>query len=131
MNAHRRPPARRCRRQGSAIVLCMLAVAVLSLSSLAIVRGHRRLNARVASVQNEARGRAVAEGLLHRHIARVRSGGAASSTTDPALRATPYDRAFATAAVPTGGRMQVSVNLFPAATVPTPSIPFDVAATSP
>ncbi|MEM8911113.1 MAG: hypothetical protein AAGC97_05040 [Planctomycetota bacterium] len=116
-----RPP-----RIGSAMVLCMLAVVVLSLGSLTIVRGHRHLNASVAANGDQTRGRAVAEGLLHRHLARLRAAGGAtiSATTDPSLQGTPYQWATASSGAANGGSVTVQVDLFPTSTVATPPLFF-------
>lgn len=56
-------------QQGSAILLCFLAIAVLSVASISIVRSHRRLNIRRSVALSTVQGRFAAEGLMNRQIA--------------------------------------------------------------
>ncbi|TWT92276.1 hypothetical protein [Neorhodopirellula pilleata] len=56
-------------RKGSAIVLAILAIAVVSLAGVTIVRSHRRMNFRQSAVQARTQGRLIAHGLVHREIA--------------------------------------------------------------
>lgn len=105
------------------MVLCMLAVAILSISALSIVRSHRRINARAMAVGDQARGIAVAEGLLHRHVALARhSGGVVLPQTDPGLAGTVHADAVAILAYPDPARINVRVNLFPRSTPAVPSL---------
>lgn len=57
------------RRKGSAIVLAILAIAVISMAGITIVRSHRRMNFRQSAVQARTEGRLIAHGLVHREIA--------------------------------------------------------------
>ncbi|MEM9364891.1 MAG: hypothetical protein AAGD07_02770 [Planctomycetota bacterium] len=112
-------PGRRERdpRRGSALVLCMLAVAVMSLSAIAIVRNQQRASLRARSVRDRAMGQAVADGLMHRHVALVRnSGGFVPVNPDPELDSLGYDQTQTTLSVDTvNNEVSVSVLLYPTA----------------
>lgn len=71
-------------RRGSAILLCFLAMAVVSVASITIARSHRRLNIRRSVTQSSVQGRLIAEGLTQRQIAYQR--------THPSLVVAPVDK---------------------------------------
>ncbi|WP_404309784.1 hypothetical protein [Neorhodopirellula lusitana] len=56
-------------RNGSAIILSIMAIAVISLASLAVVRSHKRMNYKQSALQARTEGRLVADGLIHREVA--------------------------------------------------------------
>ncbi|MCM2369746.1 hypothetical protein [Aporhodopirellula aestuarii] len=77
----------RASRRGSAILLCYLAMAVVSVASIAIARSHRRLNMRRSVTLSSVQGRLVADGLVHRQIAYQR--------INPSLVLAPIDKTLA------------------------------------
>ena len=68
---HRRT-RKRCRRQGSALLVCTLAAVVLSMASIAILRSTHRSIARIDALQSSVRGRCISQGLYQRSIAILR-----------------------------------------------------------
>jgi len=114
-----RPLRRVTRRRGSAIVLCCLAMAVLSLASIAIVRSHARLNVRRSTTISQTHGRMLADALLHREIAwRRNPGNTTSAPTRTLLRDLPR---YPSASVSidqvslVDNTIDLSVRLYPAA----------------
>ncbi|EMI44390.1 hypothetical protein [Rhodopirellula sp. SWK7] len=81
MNVKRRP------RRGSAILLCFLAMAVVSVASIAIARSHRRLNIRRSVLLSSVQGKLIADALTHRQIAYQR--------INPSLVLAPIDKTLA------------------------------------
>ncbi len=81
MNVKRRP------RSGSAILLCFLAMAVVSVASIAIARSHRRLNIRRSVLLSSVQGKLIADALTHRQIAYQR--------INPSLVLAPIDKTLA------------------------------------
>lgn len=78
-------------RQGSALLLCTLAAAVLSMGGIAILRSTQRSIVRVESQQSARQGRAITEGLYQRSVAMLRQNPATIGTiTDPAGSRTAY-----------------------------------------
>lgn len=86
-------PTRRRAHHGSAIVLCLLAVAVSSVATLTIVRSQRRATARASALLDRTAGDAIAQGLLHRQIALVkRDGGLKKIDIDPVVEKLGYTK---------------------------------------
>lgn len=114
---------KRSQRRGSALVLCMLAVAVMSLSAIAIVRNQQRASLRAHSIRDRVVGQAVADGLVHRHVALVRNaGGLVAENSDPDLDALGYDQTRTTLSVDTStNEVSVSVLLYPTAPLSQPA----------
>lgn len=80
----------RSSRHGSAIILSVVAIAVISLASITVVRSHRRMNFQRSATKLRSEGRLIADGLIHREIAfsrQVPLKGQAPS--DPALKLFP------------------------------------------
>lgn len=59
-------------RRGSALLVCTLAAAVLSMAAIAIIRSSQRSMGRVDSLRASCQGRCVAEGLYQRAVAILR-----------------------------------------------------------
>jgi hypothetical protein len=56
-------------RKGSAIILSIVAIAILSMASLTLLRSFRRMNFRHSATIGHAQGQMIADGLIHRRIA--------------------------------------------------------------
>jgi hypothetical protein len=67
-NHHRISPCRR----GSALLLCTLAIAVISLASIAIVRSNQRGIANIDGIRASRQARYNADGMVQRSIATIR-----------------------------------------------------------
>lgn len=125
MMRHQSKAPRRSRpaHNGSAIVLCILAIAVISLASVTIVRSHRRMNFRRSAIKARSHGRLIADGLIHREIAFTRQPSLAGRTPlDPDLKTMlGFENAQAVASNfdATGETMTVQVLLYPGAPVAT------------
>lgn len=74
------PQRNRRKRRGSALVVCTIATAALSLAAIAIVRSGTRSIARLESLRSTDAGRHVAAGLTQRAIATLRNDPSASGT---------------------------------------------------
>ncbi|GAA5505332.1 hypothetical protein [Novipirellula caenicola] len=90
---NRLQPSRRARRRtGSALLLCTLAAAVLSMSAIAILRSSKLAIARVDARRTAIQGRHIAAGLVQRAIAELKSDSnfegeiVAAGTTMPTAR---------------------------------------------
>jgi type II secretory pathway component PulK len=71
-------------RRGSALLVCTLAAAVLSMAAIAILRSSQRSIARVDSLRGSCHGRCVAEGLFQRAVAILRTNPNTTGTiVDP------------------------------------------------
>ena len=71
-------------RRGSAILLCTLAAAVLSMSAIAILRSSRHHIARTDAQRSSVQGHHVADGLAQRCVAVLRADpGATGTIIDP------------------------------------------------
>lgn len=107
------------RRQGSAIVLAILTIAIVSLASITIVRSHRRANFRQSAVQSRTQGRLIADGLVHREIAFHRTSPSVGLTPpDRSLQALPafsQAQAISSNIDATAETMDASVTLYPGA----------------
>ena len=116
----RRPLAK---RHGSAIILCMVAIAVISVASITVVRSHRRLNFRRSATQARSHGRLIADGLVHREIAYNRqSPSSGPAPSNPELETMPgFEKARASVSDydKAGETMTVDVLLYPGAPVAT------------
>jgi hypothetical protein len=109
-------------RRGSALLLCTLAAAVLSVSAIAIIRSTQRGIVRVESQQAARQGRATTEGLLQRSIAILRTNPLTTGTIpDPAGPAGAY--ADLRAMSPTA--TQIQIFLYANSTIPAKSIVVD------
>lgn len=105
--------------RGSAIVLAILAIAVVSMASITIVRSHRRANFRQSAVQARTQGRLIADGLVHREIAFHRlSPTSRLAPPDKSLAALPAfanAQAISTNINATSETMDATVTLYPGA----------------
>ncbi len=103
-------------RRGSAMLLCFLAIAVVSVASIAMARSHRRLNVRRSVMQSTTQGRLVADGLVNREIAYQRLvAGVGVAPADRSLRKLPgFEQAAInlTAIDPTAQTIGVDVMLY-------------------
>ena len=117
-------------RNGSAIILCLVAIAVISVASITVVRSHRRLNFRRSAVKARSHGRLIADGLIHREIAFNRQfPSSGPAPLDPALRTMPgfeEARAAVIALDLAGETMTVAVQLYPGAPVATTRRQLDI-----
>lgn len=78
---------RQRQRRGSALLLCTLAIAVISMASVAILRSTHRNVARVEGIRLSRQAHCESDGLLQRAYAMLRVDPAFSGTvTDPARR---------------------------------------------
>ena len=103
-------------RKGSALLLCTLAAAMLSMAAVGIIRGSRRAIARTDSLNASTEGRLVADGLFQRAIAHMRNDPAPNivltDSNSPLPSATCQLRTLSPTAV------EVTVFLYAGATVP-------------
>lgn len=94
-------------RRGSALLVCTLAAAVLSMAAIAILRSSQRNIARVDSLRSSTQGRSVSQGLFQRSVAVLRTNPAASGlVTDPGV-VLPGARSQLTRLSPSATRIQV------------------------
>jgi len=107
------------RSKGSAIVLAILAIAVVSTAGITIVRSHRRMNFRQSAIKARTQGRLIAHGLLHRELAfRRQSPIGIPTPIDKTLSAFPTfeeARTIASNIDSTDGVMDASIILYPGA----------------
>lgn len=109
LNPHRR----RTKRHGSALLICTIATAFVSLASIAILRSNQRGISRVDAIRVSRQGRHAADGLVQRSIAALRvNPNRAGTIVDPAVADA---RAELQRQSPNATRIQVF--LFAAATV--------------
>ena len=98
------------------MLLCFLAIAVVSVASIAIARSHRRLNMRRSVTQSTTQARFVADGLVNREIAYRRlAAGAGVAPADKYLSKLPgFEKAAIklTAIDPTTQTIGVDVMLY-------------------
>jgi len=75
-------PAHRLKRnrRGSALLVCTLAITVISIASVAILRSTQRGITRVDAQRSTVQARLVADGLVQRAIAAIRLNPAARGT---------------------------------------------------
>jgi hypothetical protein len=66
------PPLKHRYRRGSALLLCTLAIAVVSLASIAVLRSNLRGIARVDALRNGRQARQLADGWVQRSTAMLR-----------------------------------------------------------
>ncbi|EMI20228.1 secreted protein [Rhodopirellula maiorica SM1] len=86
------PPRKTRRRSGSALLLCTLAAAVLSMSAIAMLRSSKLAIARVDARRSAIQGRHIGDGLVQQAIAQLKSDAnfegeiLATGTTLPTAR---------------------------------------------
>ena len=116
MRQLRRNAGHHRRRKGSAILVCTLAAAVLSLAAIAILRSSRHQIARTDAQRSSVHGHQVSDGLVQRCVAILRANPAATGrVTDPD---TPMPDAFAELIQLSPTATQIRVFLYSGATTP-------------
>lgn len=126
--------SRNVNRNGSAVVLSFLAMAVISLAAVSIVRSHRRANVRSASVRDQVEGRLIAEGLVHRNVALARTNGSLPLVSlDAELSTSAFPDAWMAPPVVDVANQTVSlqVYMYPGATVPATTVTTSIAPAAP
>lgn len=121
-------------RNGSAVVLSFLAMAVVSLAAVSIVRSHRRANVRSASVRDQVEGRLIAEGLVHRNVALARTNGSLPLVSlDAELSTSAFPDTWMAPPVVDVANQTVSlqVYMYPGATVPATTVTTSIAPAAP
>ena len=103
-------------RRGSALLVCTLAAAVLSMAAIAIIRSSQRSIARVDALRTSGQGRCVADGLLQRSIAILRANPNTTGTISDPSNGTPDARSQLRQLSPT--ETQVQVFLYATSTTP-------------
>jgi hypothetical protein len=109
-------------------------MAVLSLAAISIVRSHRRLNIRSASVRQQVEGRLVAEGLIHRNVAIARTNGALpTADLDAEISASSFPDAWLAPPVVDAANQTVTlqVYMYSGATTPAASVTTSFASATP
>lgn len=113
----------RNRRRGSALVVCTLAAAALSMAAIAIVRSGQHSIARVRARQSSDSGRHVAEGLTQRAISLLRNDPATSGTViDPG---SPIAGAWCELTTLSPTATQIRVYLYTGSSIPATDIVVD------
>ncbi len=103
-------------RRGSALLLCTLAIAVISMASIAVLRSSQRGIARVDGVRNARQGEQIADGLVQRATAMLRLNPAFAGTLPLPRSAPSGTRVELTSLSPTATRIQIF--LYDRATIP-------------
>jgi hypothetical protein len=110
-------------RRGSALLVCTLAAAVLSMAAIAIIRSSQRNIARVDALRTTGEGRFVVEGLFQRSIAVLRSDpNSTGPIVDPA-NGMPGATCVLRQLSPTA--TQVQIFLYTGATTPAKDVVLD------
>ena len=113
-----------CRkRRGSALLVCTLAAAVLSMAAIAIVRSSQRSIARVDALRTTAQGRCVAEGLFQRSVGILRTDPNTTGTIVDPANGMPDARCELRRLSPTA--TQIQVFLYAGATIPAKDVVID------
>lgn len=107
---------RRSNRRGSAILICALATAVLSMATIAIVRSQQHAVRRVDAARASVTAKMTADGLMQRAVAMLRTNPALATTfNDPHVR---NSSAFVVVQPLSSDESRVSVFLYAGSTVP-------------
>lgn len=107
---------KRRNRRGSALLLCTLAIAVISLASIAILRSNLRGIARVDALRNSRQSRQLADGWVQRSAAMLRLNPSFAGSLPLPGSAPAGTRVELTPLSPTATRIQIF--LYDQATVP-------------
>lgn len=110
-------------RHGSALLVCTLAAAVLSMASIAILRSSQRSIARVDALQNSSQGRCVTEGLFQRSVAILRTSPNTSGTIVDPSSSMPNARCELRQLSPTA--TQIQIFLYASSTIPAKDVVVD------
>ncbi len=116
--------AKRCRR-GSALLLCTLAIAVISLASIAIVRSNQRGIANVDGIRVSRQARYDADGIVQRSIAALRVDPTISGSL-PLSASTPKDATVVLTPL-SASETQIQVYLYDQSKVPARDLVVDPA----
>jgi len=116
-------PTRKDRRRGSALLLCTLAIAVLSMASIAILRSNQRGIATVDGIRTSRQARYAADGMVQRAIAAIRLNPTISGQLPLSKSAPPGARVELS---PTSGTAtQIQVFLYARAATPARTLTVD------
>lgn len=110
-------------RRGSALLVCTLAAAILSMAAIAILRSSQRNIARVDALETSSRGRFVSEGLYQRSIALLRLNPNTTGTIVDPGNGMPEARCELRQLSPSA--TQIQVFLYAASTVPAKDVVVD------
>jgi hypothetical protein len=123
--------SRRCaarRRRGSALLICTLAIAVISLASVAIVRSNQRGIANIDGIRASRQARHNADGLIQRSIATIRVAPTTVGTLPLPTMFPPDARVELTRLSPSA--TQIHVFLYDPSTIPARALVVDPSALS-
>ena len=107
---------KRRRRNGSAILVCTLAAAVLSLAAIAILRSSRHQIARTGAQRSSVQGHQVSDGLVQRCVAILRANPSAVGRVTDSGAAMPDAFAELIQLSPTA--TQIRIYMYAGATTP-------------
>ena len=111
------------KRRGSALLVCTLAIAVLSMAAIAILRSSQRSIRRVDSLRDACQGRCVTDGMLQRSIAVLRTRPDATGTVADPNGVMPGARCELRQLSPVATRIQIF--LYAGSTIPAKDVIVD------